>query len=160
MTFILSGDMKEKVFFDNWLEYINPTSSFDLNYRNDYVTTIRINQYDNQDNLAYSVDLFDAFPTAVNQLDMDWSSDGHLKLTVVFEYRYWQINSLQQLATNIFTYGLNSGLYSANPLSVGGEIFNDGYRKDKYGNSSQTYIQQGPQTDAAPPDPGYIATVG
>lgn len=104
MTFIVGGDMREKVFFDNWLEYINPTSTFDINYRNDYVTTVRVNQYDNQNNLAYSIDLYDAFPTAVNQVDLDWSADGHIKLVVVFEYRYWRNNSLNQLIQDTVNY--------------------------------------------------------
>jgi hypothetical protein len=104
LTFIVGGDMKEKVFFDNWLEYINPSSTFDLNYRNDYVTTVRVNQYDNQNNLAYSIDLIDAFPTAVNQIDLDWSTDGHVKLVVVFEYRYWKNNSLSQMLQDTVNY--------------------------------------------------------
>jgi len=90
LNFIVSGDMSERIFFDNWLEYINPTDTFNLNYRDTYVTPITINQYDNQNNLVYAIELVDAFPTSVNQLDLDWSQDGHLKLAINIEYRYWR----------------------------------------------------------------------
>jgi hypothetical protein len=36
-----------------------------------------------------------AFPINVNQLDLDWSSDGHHKLTVTFAYTYWHNPALQ-----------------------------------------------------------------
>ena len=40
MTFIVSDDMSEKIFFDAWMEYINPTLSFDFNYKSDYISTL------------------------------------------------------------------------------------------------------------------------
>jgi len=122
MTFIVGGDMREKVFFDNWLEYINPTSTFDVNYRNDYVTTVRVNQYDNQNNLAYSIDLYDAFPVAVNQIDLDWSADGHIKLVVVFEYRYWKNNSLNQIIQDTVNYAYSSTSQPVNPFNMGPSV--------------------------------------
>jgi hypothetical protein len=45
--------------------------------------------------------LVDAFPISVNQLDLDWSSDGYHKLTVVFAYTYWQNNSIQALGASL-----------------------------------------------------------
>jgi hypothetical protein len=45
MTFLVSGDMSEKIFFDSWMEYINPTLSFDFNYKDDYISTLTVNQY-------------------------------------------------------------------------------------------------------------------
>jgi len=110
MTFIVSDDMSEKIFFDAWMEYINPTASFDFNYRNDYISTIQVNQYGVDNKLTYSVNLIDAFPISVNQLDLDWSNDGHHKLTVVFAYRYWQNNSIQALGSSLLQAGISSVL--------------------------------------------------
>ena len=45
--------------------------------------------------------MVDAFPIAVNQLDLDWSSDSYHKLTVVFAYTYWQNNSIQALGASL-----------------------------------------------------------
>jgi hypothetical protein len=30
---------------------------------------------------------------------LDWSQDGHHKLTVAFEYRYWSMNNLSPFGT-------------------------------------------------------------
>ena len=89
LTFIVADDMIEKAFFDSWLDFINPTSNFNFKYKSDYAVPIFINQYDVTDLLSYQVECIDAYPIAINQLDLDWSSDGHHKLTVVFAYTYY-----------------------------------------------------------------------
>lgn len=104
MSFIVSDSMKEKKAFDNWLELINPSATWNMEYKKNYVSDIVISQYDVTDNVSYSVKLIDAFPLLVNQLDMDWSNqtDYH-KLSVVFTYRYWQsieIKSPDQQSTS------------------------------------------------------------
>jgi hypothetical protein len=101
LTFILGDDMETKVFFDTWQEFINPTYSFNFTYKTDYVTNITINQYDVHNKLTYSINLIDAYPVSVNQLDLDWSADGHHKLTVVFAYSYWINNSVQALGNSL-----------------------------------------------------------
>ena len=37
MTFICTENMIEKVFFDQWLNIINPNDSYDIKYKNTYV---------------------------------------------------------------------------------------------------------------------------
>jgi hypothetical protein len=89
LTFIVSDDMGEKVFFDTWMNYVNPALTNNLRYKGDYATDIVINQYDVTNNLTYSVQLIDAYPISVNQLDLDWSNDGYHKLNVTFAYTRW-----------------------------------------------------------------------
>ena len=101
LTFILTDDMNEKVFFDNWMELINPSYSFNYQYKSNYATVITINQYDVTNTLTYQVDLFDAYPISINQLDLDWSSEGFHKLSVTFAYTRWQNNSLQNLGQRL-----------------------------------------------------------
>jgi hypothetical protein len=101
LTFIVGDNMNERIFFDTWQEFINPTYSFNFTYKTDYVSNITINQYDVENDKSYSVTLIDAYPVSVNQLDLDWSADGHHKLTVVFAYSYWMNNSVQALGTSL-----------------------------------------------------------
>lgn len=108
LTFIVDDDMNQKVFMDAWLNYINPTYNFNHRYKENYVTTITVNQYDVTGELSYSVDLVDAYPISVNQLDLDWSSDGHHKLTVTFAYTYWKNNSLQALGMELVDAGISA----------------------------------------------------
>lgn len=109
MTFIVGGDMSEKLFFDAWLEVINPSTNFNFKYKKDYCTEILIRQYDTKNSLVYNAMLIDAFPIAVNQLDLDWSNDGYHKLSVVFAYTYWTNTELSNIGKNILTQGI-SGL--------------------------------------------------
>lgn len=90
LNFIVSGDMSEKLFFDSWMESINPTLTFDFNYKENYQATIYINQYDLANKQTYQCILYNAYPIVVNQLDLDWSTDSFHKLSVVFSYDYWQ----------------------------------------------------------------------
>lgn len=105
MTFIVGGDMKEKLFFDQWQELMNPASNYNFRYKFDYTTEIAINQYDHQNNMVYRAVLIDAFPLAVNEMDLDWSSEGHHKLTVLFGYSSWQLGEIKGILENA---GLNA----------------------------------------------------
>ena len=109
LTFIVGGDMKEKLLFDAWLELINPSSNFNFKYKNNYKTQMVIKQYDMSGNLTYNIMLIDAFPIAVSQLDLDWSNDGYHKLNVVFAYTYWTNTTLNNIGKNLGTQAL-SGL--------------------------------------------------
>jgi hypothetical protein len=100
LTFIVSGNMNEKTLFDIWMEFINPTSTFNFSYKQDYVADITVYQRDLTNNTTYKADFINAYPIAVNQLDLDWSSDGHHKLTVDFAYDYWK-NDIVLEAFNI-----------------------------------------------------------
>lgn len=104
-----NSGLPQKRFFDKWLDLINPTASADpttigaspyfapnnMNYKQDYVTTIEIMQYDQvakseaSDGLSYHVKLVDAFPTSVGSIGLNWGDDGVAKLPVTFAYTRW-----------------------------------------------------------------------
>lgn len=108
LTFIIEDDMNQKVFFDAWLNYINPQYNNNFRYKSDYSTVITINQYDVTNELSYSVDLIDAYPISMNQMDLSWADDGYHKLSVTFAYTYWKNNSLQAFGMQLVDAGINS----------------------------------------------------
>lgn len=111
LTFIVSDDMSEKLFFDDWMDLINPSYNNHFKYKGDYAVPITITQYDVTNKSSYSINLIDAYPIAVNQLDLDWSAEGFHKLVVVFAYTRWENNSIQALGMQLLEAGL-SGLVS------------------------------------------------
>lgn len=115
LTFIVSDDMSEKKFFDAWLNWISPTINYNLKYKGDYAVALRVNQYDVQNQVSYSVDLIDAYPIAINQMDLDWSSDGHHKLTVTFAYTSWRNNSLEALGMELLETTIANSLFGGPP---------------------------------------------
>lgn len=106
LTFIIDDDMNQKVFLDAWMNFINPTYNYNFRYKGDYATVITINQYDVTNKVSYSINLYDAYPVSMNQLDLDWSADGYHKLVVTFAYTYWQNNSLQAYGMQLVDAGL------------------------------------------------------
>jgi hypothetical protein len=108
LTFIVDDDMGEKLFFDAWLNFINPLYNNNFRYKSDYATVITINQYDVTNQLTYSINLYDAYPISMNQMDLDWNSDGFHKLSVTFAYTYWKNNSLQSLGMELVDAGINA----------------------------------------------------
>ena len=135
LTFIVDNSMDQKLFFDAWLNYINPQHNYNFRYKGDYATTITINQYNGQNELIYSVNLYDAYPVSMNQLDLDWSSDGYHKLVVTFAYTYWENNSLQALGMELVDMGINAVTSTLGGLGGGavaglgqgplGQLFNE-----------------------------------
>jgi hypothetical protein len=136
LTFIVSDNMSEKKFFDAWLNWISPTINYNLKYKGDYAVALRINQYDIRNEVSYSVDLIDAYPIAINQMELDWSSDGHHKLTVTFAYTSWRNNSLEalgmELIENVIADSLFGGLPPSTPRKFG-NLFNSPMPPDPYG---------------------------
>jgi hypothetical protein len=112
MTFIVSDDMNEKIFFDTWMELINPTTTYNFEYKTNYATDITVTQYNSQNQASYSCVLQEAFPIDINQLDLDWSTDSYHKLAVVFVYKQWQNNSIATLRDTIVS-DLLSGVVSS-----------------------------------------------
>jgi hypothetical protein len=102
-VFIVSDDMGEKVLFDMWLNLVSPKSSYNVNYKETYVTDINVIQFDLYNRPTYNVVLRKAFPIVVNQLDLDWSSDSFHKLTVVFAYSDWIVGPASQYNTGATT---------------------------------------------------------
>lgn len=97
LTFLCSDNLEEKIFFDNWMDYISPSKSeyapdgwFNFKYKSDYATKIEINQVDNTNvTTSYRATLVDAFPVSTNQLGLDWSNVNTIhRLVVTFAYRY------------------------------------------------------------------------
>lgn len=134
LTFIVSDDMMEKKFFDAWLDLINPRSSFNIAYKNDYLSTVTINQYDLQNKLQYAISIIDAFPISVNQLDLDWSNEyGFHKLSVVFAYHYWERSGIQGIASDFF----NAGISSA--VDAGIDFLNSSFGRSNSNDSDAKY---------------------
>jgi len=112
MTFIVGGDMMERLFFDQWMELINPSSNYNFNYKSNYTADIAITQYDMNNKVVYKSVLIDAYPLIVNQLDLDWTNDGYHKLTVVFAYTNWQEGTVEANLNNLGTQALSGILNS------------------------------------------------
>lgn len=114
LTFLCTDDkenMWQKRFFEDWMDLIHPSDTYNLRYKSDYTVYFRIVQYsilsenEESENVEknYAVALYDAYPINMNQLGLAWADDGFLRLSMTFAYTRWErtigistLNSLQQ----------------------------------------------------------------
>lgn len=105
MTFLCRSESRERQFFDDWMEYINPTNSFDFKFRDDYSTDIEVRQLTEVEGNAvlegpgqisvksmketYRIVFRKAYPININPQPMTWADDQYLRLAVTFTYFKW-----------------------------------------------------------------------
>lgn len=113
LTFMCRADSRERRFFDDWLDFINPVNTFNFEYPNNYYSEIDIYQYSEwgrgsgkkpTPNISYSWKLHKAWPTLVNDQATNWADQDILRLQVTFAYKYWD----------------RPNLISGNPSNTGG----------------------------------------
>ena len=91
LTFHVDRDMQVKKFFDEWTaKVVDPDSGF-VGFQEDYISTIRLRQLNEQDEVTYELELEEAFPRSVNLLELNNSAQNQThRLNVLFAYRYWK----------------------------------------------------------------------
>ena len=99
MTFLCRNESFERQLFDDWLEMINPTTTWDFRYPEEYYCEIQLFQlaeYGNEDSdkatepkATYQWSLYQAWPMQVNPQPANWVDPDVQRLTVTFCYRYW-----------------------------------------------------------------------
>ena len=92
ISFLVDDNMSQRLFFDAWLNYINPKErGFDLRYRDDYIGKITVLQISEAgDRVSYGVEMFEAYPTSVGEIRGNWSEQEVVRLDVNFSYRFWR----------------------------------------------------------------------
>jgi len=81
--------------FEEWQDSIIKTGTGRVNYFDQYVADIEIEQYDDQQNIIYACKFIDAYPIIVAPLALDWSSTNTFhNLNVTFAYRKWHIQQI------------------------------------------------------------------
>ena len=100
LTFHVDRDMQVKKFFDEWTARVVDPDSGLVGYQDDYISTIRLRQLDEQDNVTYEIELSEAFPRSLNLLELNNSAQNQThRLNVLFAYRYWKDISQEYQAT-------------------------------------------------------------
>ena len=118
LTFICAGDMWERKFFDDWMEFIIPKGSRQrltiesfvnadgvsrpagtVKYRDEYIGTIQIIQFHETGIPIARFTFEECFPVMVAPQPVNWGDDQIHRLNVTFHYRTWnkEKNLLKQI---------------------------------------------------------------
>lgn len=96
LTFICRDSFLERQFFDDWLDVINPISTYDFAYRDEYKCSIDLFQMsdinDGTENPTprYKFIFEDAWPILVNPQASTWADDNFQRLTISFTFKRWK----------------------------------------------------------------------
>jgi uncharacterized membrane protein YgcG len=114
MTFLCRSESLERQFFDDWMEIINPTDTYDFSYKDNYKCQINMFQFADYGRSNTIVDpnressippqttteftepvatyvwtLHDAWPVLVNPQPVTWADDNFQRLSISFSYSKW-----------------------------------------------------------------------
>ena len=90
MIFHVDRDMKVRKFFEDWLHLIVSPNDFTVSYQEDYISTINIKQLDERENITHNIQLIEAFPRNITNMELNHASQNQThRLNVLFAYRYW-----------------------------------------------------------------------
>lgn len=89
MTFLLTNDYLVKKYFENWKQLAVNQNSLEINYHEDYVCDVTIDQLDTNENIVYSCKLKEAFPTTLQTIQFNNEPNGILQLNVQLSYTNW-----------------------------------------------------------------------
>jgi hypothetical protein len=120
MTFICRNGSYEREFFDTWMNFVNPPSSYNFHYIDEYKAEIDIFTFADHgresvtvskdpNNLVpniskatepiaqYNITIHRAYPIIVHQQPMNWQDDNFQKLMVTFSYYNWTRRGLDSV---------------------------------------------------------------
>ena len=101
LTFLCRSESFERQFFDDWMEIINPSTTWNFAYRDSYIAEVQIfqladyaekkaqNTSQTTPKAVYSWSLLNSYPLVINPQAVTWADDNYQRLTVVFTYSKW-----------------------------------------------------------------------
>ncbi len=92
-TFLLTEDYYMKTIFDNWMQVVFNTDSYHPNYKDKFVTDVRIQQLNKKNRPIYGVVLEKAYPVSISDIILDNSAGGANGFTITFAYDKWEQES-------------------------------------------------------------------
>lgn len=133
--FLLREKMQERLFFDSWMELIQPQTTFDSNWRREYESTIDIFKYadyagdGDTAEPVYQISLQQAYPLVVAAIPMQWVDVDVARFQVQFSYsRYFINNDTKGIGgdssgTQVVLNNAKNSYYSLGsaPISYGGK---------------------------------------
>lgn len=94
-TFLLTGDYYIKNIFTEWQNQIMNQQNYELSFKDDYVSTVIIQQLNDKNIPIYTCQLNNAFPVSVSSIDLSNTNESTAaRVTVSFAYDDWEEQNL------------------------------------------------------------------
>lgn len=91
LTFLVGSDMKERQLFDDWINIIQNPNTRTFSYMDEFkAKEVLIDVLDLNDNIKYTITLYDAFPKSVGNLSLSSDDNNIMTLDVSLDYKYYK----------------------------------------------------------------------
>lgn len=143
LVFYVDRDFQVKEYFDTWQSGIFSDVARFQNYYKEYAKDVTIYVYNKEENAAFAIKLYEAYPKVVQAINLDNNSKDIAKLTVTLQYRYWRKEQLGGVTTPAAN-GSGKGVAGAlqNELGLDGFGSLDIGNAFDFGNVLQNYFTE------------------
>jgi hypothetical protein len=94
-TFTSSSDLRERKYFEVWMNAIINDGNGTINFYDEYISSINIYQLNDKGNKTYAVKLYEAYPIHISNIDYSYATTNSLiNMSVTFTYKYWKNQSI------------------------------------------------------------------
>ena len=89
LTFLNTNDYSPRTFFEDWMANIARIGSYNMHYYNDFISTVKIHAYDDNNEKRYSCELVESYPKSLGAIEMSWDGTDVQTFTVDIQYSWW-----------------------------------------------------------------------
>ena len=90
-SFYASSDMRERRIMEDWQDAVVDPNTFDLNYYDEYVGSLKVFLLDKKETKVYGIELREVYPKSIDVIALGHASSNTInKVGVSFQYRYWK----------------------------------------------------------------------
>jgi len=88
ITYILSSDLRERIFFETWLDGICNPQNYKFSFYEEYITNMQIRMLDKTDTVVYTAILEEVYPKQVGEIMMGYEKDNEMATQdIILAYR-------------------------------------------------------------------------
>tara|TARA_Y100000590_G_scaffold244896_1_gene275241 strand:+ start:3170 stop:3793 length:624 start_codon:yes stop_codon:yes gene_type:complete len=102
LTFYVTNNFDTKIFFEDWMRYIQEPKSKNMRYYDDFVGSVEIYHYNEHIDVpapgmhTYRTILVEAWPITMQEHELNWESGEIMEIQIQISYRDWNRFSASQ----------------------------------------------------------------
>ena len=89
LTFHNTNDYSPRTFFEDWMANIARIQSYNMHYYKDFISTVKIHAYDDNNIKRYSCELVESYPKSMSAIEVGWDGVEVQTFTVDIMYSWW-----------------------------------------------------------------------
>lgn len=92
ISFIVSRDLRERTFFENWMNMICDRENYKFGFYEDYATTVQITVLTREDQPTYSFLVEEVYPKSIGDLQIGYDKDNEfLRQDITLSFRKYTL---------------------------------------------------------------------